>query len=106
MPLEKLLSKRSKAGQDEATCGGDPESADAEPVELGNVAQLRKEIEELASQNSELSLKVKVRRVRMHRLMTLITVHSENSQVKCVITANMHIDTNLVIAEDRLIGEC
>lgn len=73
--VEKLLSKRSKAAQDEATCRGDPESADAspEPVEPGAVAELRKQIEELTSQNSELALKVKVRRVRIHRLTNLIT---------------------------------
>uniref|UniRef100_A0AAQ4QZZ5 Ankyrin repeat domain 24 n=1 Tax=Gasterosteus aculeatus aculeatus TaxID=481459 RepID=A0AAQ4QZZ5_GASAC len=61
---EKLLSKRSRAfpAQDEATSKGDSESANPSPVpgDPGTVAELRKHIEELASQNSELALKVQM----------------------------------------------
>ncbi|XP_068447683.1 ankyrin repeat domain-containing protein 24 [Clinocottus analis] len=62
---EKLLSKRSRAspGQDEATSRGDAESANNPspvPGDPGAVAELRKQIEELASQNSELALKVQM----------------------------------------------
>lgn len=65
LPLEKLLSKRSRAAptQDEATCQGDPDSAhhSPAPAERRTVAELREQIEELTSQNSELALKVQVR---------------------------------------------
>ncbi|XP_037625535.1 ankyrin repeat domain-containing protein 24 [Sebastes umbrosus] len=61
---EKLLSKRSRASpaQDEATSQGDADSADPSPVpgDLGTVAELRKQIEEFSSQNSELALKVQM----------------------------------------------
>ncbi|KAL6107858.1 ankrd24 [Pungitius sinensis] len=61
---EKLLSKRSRAlpAQDEATSEGDAEAANPSPVpgDAGTVAELRKQIEELASQNSELALKVQM----------------------------------------------
>ncbi|XP_031719726.1 ankyrin repeat domain-containing protein 24 isoform X2 [Anarrhichthys ocellatus] len=61
---EKLLSKRSRASpaQDEATSQGDADSANPSPVpgDPGTVAELRKQIEELASQNSELALKVQM----------------------------------------------
>lgn len=64
-PLEKLLSKRSRASpaQDEATSQADTDSASPSPglTDLGTVAELRKQIEELMSQNSELVLKVQVR---------------------------------------------
>lgn len=63
-PLEKLLSKHSRASpvQDEATSQGDVDSASPSPApaDPGTVAELRKQIEELASQNSELVLKVQV----------------------------------------------
>nr|XP_046246993.1 ankyrin repeat domain-containing protein 24 isoform X1 [Scatophagus argus] len=61
---EKLLSKRSRSSpaQDEATSQGDvdsthPSNAVADP---GTVAELRKQIEELTSENSELALKVQM----------------------------------------------
>ncbi|XP_034387114.1 ankyrin repeat domain-containing protein 24 [Cyclopterus lumpus] len=61
---EKLLSKRSRASpaQDEATSRGDADSANPSPLpgDPGAVAELRKQIEELASQNSELALKVQM----------------------------------------------
>ncbi|KAM6938708.1 uncharacterized protein ankrd24 [Lycodopsis pacificus] len=61
---EKLLSKRSRASpaQDEATSQGDADSANPSPVpgDPGTVAELRKQIEELSSQNSELALKVQM----------------------------------------------
>ncbi|KAM8874235.1 uncharacterized protein ankrd24 isoform 2-T3 [Spinachia spinachia] len=61
---EKLLSKRSRAfpAQEEATPEGDAEAANPSPVpgDAGTVAELRKHIEELASQNSELALKVQM----------------------------------------------
>ncbi|XP_051803036.1 ankyrin repeat domain-containing protein 24 isoform X2 [Acanthochromis polyacanthus] len=59
---EKLLSKRSRAAQDEDTPQTDAESAGpaATPGDPGTVAELRKQIEELASQNSELVLKVQM----------------------------------------------
>lgn len=71
-PLEKLLSKRSRASpaQDEATSQGDADSArpSPAPADPGTVAELHKQIEELTSQNSELALKVQVRseRVQLH----------------------------------------
>ncbi|KAF3834848.1 hypothetical protein F7725_027406 [Dissostichus mawsoni] len=59
---EKLLSKRSRASpaQDEESSRGD--SADPSPVprDSGTVAELHKHIEELTSQNSELTLKVQM----------------------------------------------
>ncbi|XP_049443768.1 ankyrin repeat domain-containing protein 24 isoform X4 [Epinephelus fuscoguttatus] len=61
---EKLLSKRSRASpaQDEAISQGDTDSANASPspADPGTVAELRKQIEELTSQNSELTLKVQM----------------------------------------------
>ncbi|XP_054458975.1 ankyrin repeat domain-containing protein 24 [Anoplopoma fimbria] len=61
---EKLLSKRSRASpaQDEATSQGDTDSANPSPVpgDPGSIAELRKQIEELTSQNSELALKVQM----------------------------------------------
>ncbi|KAM7410009.1 hypothetical protein PAMA_001467 [Pampus argenteus] len=61
---EKLLSKRSKATPvlDEATSQGDVDSASPSPAPInpGSVAELRKQIEELTSQNSELVLKVQM----------------------------------------------
>ncbi|XP_042339676.1 ankyrin repeat domain-containing protein 24 [Plectropomus leopardus] len=61
---EKLLSKRSRASsaQDEAPSQGDADSANASPspADPGTVTELRKQIEELASQNSELALKVQM----------------------------------------------
>lgn len=72
-PLEKLFSKHSRAapGQDEATSRADTDSASHSPApaDPGTVAELRKQIEELTSQNSELVLKVQVRsgRAQMHK---------------------------------------
>lgn len=61
---EKLLSKQSRAcpAEDESTCNGAPDSAKPSPApaDPGPVAELRKQIEELTSQNSELALKVQV----------------------------------------------
>ncbi|XP_067453218.1 ankyrin repeat domain-containing protein 24 [Thunnus thynnus] len=61
---EKLLSKRSRASpvQDEATSQGevDTSSPSPAPSDVGTVAELRKQIEELTSQNSELVLKVQM----------------------------------------------
>ncbi|XP_045905179.1 ankyrin repeat domain-containing protein 24 isoform X2 [Micropterus dolomieu] len=61
---EKLLSKRSRAShsQDEATSQADADSAHPSPApaDPGTVAELRKQIEELTSQNSELALKVQM----------------------------------------------
>ncbi|XP_056234261.1 ankyrin repeat domain-containing protein 24 isoform X1 [Seriola aureovittata] len=61
---EKLLSKRSRASpaQDEATSQADSDSASPSPApaDPGAVAELRKQIEELKSQNSELVLKVQM----------------------------------------------
>ncbi|XP_070765593.1 ankyrin repeat domain-containing protein 24 [Enoplosus armatus] len=61
---EKLLSKRSRASpsQDEATSQADTDSAHPSPApaDPGTVAELRKQIEELTSQNSELALKVQM----------------------------------------------
>ncbi|XP_068599941.1 ankyrin repeat domain-containing protein 24 [Brachionichthys hirsutus] len=61
---EKLLSKRSRAAatQDEAISHGDANSAHTHPAPggPGMVAGLRKQIEDLASQNSELTLKVQM----------------------------------------------
>ncbi|XP_059197565.1 ankyrin repeat domain-containing protein 24 [Centropristis striata] len=59
---EKLLSKRSRASpaQDEATSQGDADSANPVPGDPGTVAELHKQIEELTSQNSELTLKVQM----------------------------------------------
>ncbi|KAM7388304.1 hypothetical protein PAMP_024490 [Pampus punctatissimus] len=57
---EKLLSKRSRATPvlDEATSQRDVDSP--APINPGTVAELRKQIEELTSQNSELVLKVQM----------------------------------------------
>uniref|UniRef100_A0A3Q3KR47 Ankyrin repeat domain 24 n=1 Tax=Mastacembelus armatus TaxID=205130 RepID=A0A3Q3KR47_9TELE len=61
---EKLLSKRSRASpaQDEVTSQADTESVSPSPApaDPGTVAELRKQIEELISQNSELVLKVQM----------------------------------------------
>ncbi|XP_040896571.1 ankyrin repeat domain-containing protein 24 [Toxotes jaculatrix] len=61
---EKLLSKRSRASlaQDETTSQVDSDSASPSPAptDPGTVAELRKQIEELTSQNSELVLKVQM----------------------------------------------
>ncbi|XP_051232725.1 ankyrin repeat domain-containing protein 24 isoform X3 [Dicentrarchus labrax] len=61
---EKLLSKRSRASpaQDEATSQADTGSANPspDPADPGTLAELRKQIEELTSQNSELALKVQM----------------------------------------------
>ncbi|XP_024859676.1 ankyrin repeat domain-containing protein 24 isoform X3 [Kryptolebias marmoratus] len=61
---EKLLSKRSRASpaHDEATSQADTDSASPSPapVDPGTVAELRKQIDELTSQNSELVLKVQM----------------------------------------------
>ncbi|XP_039984725.1 ankyrin repeat domain-containing protein 24 [Xiphias gladius] len=61
---EKLFSKHSRAapGQDEATSRADTDSASHSPApaDPGTVAELRKQIEELTSQNSELVLKVQM----------------------------------------------
>ncbi|XP_035863379.1 ankyrin repeat domain-containing protein 24 isoform X2 [Sander lucioperca] len=61
---EMLLSKRSRASpaQDEATSQRDADSANPSPVpgDPGTVAELRKQIEELISHNSELALKVQM----------------------------------------------
>ncbi|KAM9357921.1 uncharacterized protein ankrd24 [Symphorus nematophorus] len=61
---EKLLSKRSRSSpaQDEATSQGDADSAHPSraPANPGSLAELRKQIEELTSQNSELALKVQM----------------------------------------------
>ncbi|KAM6921983.1 uncharacterized protein ankrd24 [Xenentodon cancila] len=61
---EKLLSKRSRASsaQEEATSHTNTDSAGPSPApaDLGAVAELRKQIEELTSQNSELVLKVQM----------------------------------------------
>ncbi|XP_069378241.1 ankyrin repeat domain-containing protein 24 isoform X1 [Paralichthys olivaceus] len=56
---EKLLSKRSRASpaQDENTDSASPSPGPPDP---GTVAELRKQIEELTSQNSELVLKVQM----------------------------------------------
>lgn len=64
LPLEKLLSKHSKVPsvQDEATSQEDVDLASPSPAppDPGTVAELRKQIEELTSQNTELVLKVQV----------------------------------------------
>ncbi|KAM7012381.1 uncharacterized protein ankrd24 isoform 1-T1 [Tautogolabrus adspersus] len=61
---EKLLSKRSRASPspDEATCEVDTDSAHPSlaPADPKIVAELRNQIEELTSQNSELVLKVQM----------------------------------------------
>ncbi|XP_060889133.1 ankyrin repeat domain-containing protein 24 [Labrus mixtus] len=61
---EKLLSKRSRASAspDEATCEEDTDSAHPSlaPADPKIVAELRNQIEELTSQNSELVLKVQM----------------------------------------------
>ncbi|KAM9385554.1 uncharacterized protein ankrd24 [Pholidichthys leucotaenia] len=61
---EKLLSKRSRASppQDEATSQTFTDSASPSPApaDRGAVAELRKQIEELSLQNSELTLKVQM----------------------------------------------
>ncbi|KAK2835592.1 hypothetical protein Q5P01_016076 [Channa striata] len=61
---EKLLSKRSRAScaQDEVTSQAETDSASLSPApaDPGIVAELRKQIEELTSQNSELVLKVQM----------------------------------------------
>uniref|UniRef100_A0A3B4U1V8 Ankyrin repeat domain 24 n=1 Tax=Seriola dumerili TaxID=41447 RepID=A0A3B4U1V8_SERDU len=64
LDFPKLLSKRSRASpaQDEATSQADSDSASPSPApaDPGAVAELRKQIEELKSQNSELVLKVQM----------------------------------------------
>ncbi|XP_008293527.1 ankyrin repeat domain-containing protein 24 [Stegastes partitus] len=57
---EKLLSKRSRAAQDEDTPQADSAGPPPAPGDPGTVAELRKQIEELTSQNSELVLKVQM----------------------------------------------
>uniref|UniRef100_A0A3Q1ASP0 Ankyrin repeat domain 24 n=1 Tax=Amphiprion ocellaris TaxID=80972 RepID=A0A3Q1ASP0_AMPOC len=59
---EKLLSRRSRAAQDEDTPQADTESAGrpVAPGDSGTVAELRKQIEELTAENSELVLKVQM----------------------------------------------
>ncbi|MED6269580.1 hypothetical protein CHARACLAT_000868 [Characodon lateralis] len=61
---EKLLSKRSRASpaQDDASSqtDTDPTGPSPAPADPGSVAELRKQIEELISQNSELVLKVQM----------------------------------------------
>eukprot|EP00066_Takifugu_rubripes_P023867 XP_011613133.1 PREDICTED: ankyrin repeat domain-containing protein 24-like [Takifugu rubripes] len=59
---EKLLSKQSRACPDESTSEGVPDSAHLSPApaDPGTVAELRNQIEELTSQNSELALKVQM----------------------------------------------
>ncbi|MEQ2277833.1 hypothetical protein XENORESO_008551, partial [Xenotaenia resolanae] len=59
---EKLLSKRSRASpaQDDASTDTDPTGPSPAPADPGSVAELRKQIEELISQNSELVLKVQM----------------------------------------------
>ncbi|KAM6962423.1 uncharacterized protein ankrd24 [Aplochiton taeniatus] len=62
---EMLLSKRSRespCAQEESTSQGEPNSADpsSAPGDLSVVAKLRRQVEELASQNSELVLKVQM----------------------------------------------
>ncbi|XP_055363765.1 ankyrin repeat domain-containing protein 24 isoform X2 [Betta splendens] len=59
---EKLLSKRSRAisAQDELSSPAPAASAGPSPADPGTVAELHKQIEELASQNSELVLKVQM----------------------------------------------
>ncbi|KAM9848997.1 uncharacterized protein ankrd24 [Aulostomus maculatus] len=61
---EKLLSKRSRVSpaQDYATSQGDEDSASPSPApsDSGTLVELRKQIEELKSQNSELALKVQM----------------------------------------------
>ncbi|XP_069550737.1 ankyrin repeat domain-containing protein 24 [Brachyistius frenatus] len=59
---EKLLSKRSRASiaQDEATSQTDSASPSPAPADRRTVAKLRKQIEELTSENSELILKVQM----------------------------------------------
>uniref|UniRef100_A0A3Q2ZDK4 Ankyrin repeat domain 24 n=1 Tax=Kryptolebias marmoratus TaxID=37003 RepID=A0A3Q2ZDK4_KRYMA len=64
LDFPKLLSKRSRASpaHDEATSQADTDSASPSPapVDPGTVAELRKQIDELTSQNSELVLKVQM----------------------------------------------
>lgn len=64
LSLEKLLSKRSRASptEDDSTSTGPPDSTYLTPAaaDSGTVAELHKKIEELSSQNSELTLKVQV----------------------------------------------
>lgn len=64
-PLEKLLSKRSRASpaHNGANFQTDTDSASPSPgpADPETVAELRQQIEELTSQNSELVLKVQVR---------------------------------------------
>ncbi|XP_029987357.1 ankyrin repeat domain-containing protein 24 [Sphaeramia orbicularis] len=61
---EKLLSKRSRASPapDDGASQGNTDSTNPSPApaDPGTVAELRKQIEELASQNSELVLKVQM----------------------------------------------
>ncbi|KAM4547835.1 uncharacterized protein ankrd24 isoform 2-T2 [Odontesthes bonariensis] len=61
---EKLLSKRSRASlaQNEANSQTDTDSVSPSPApaDLGTVAELRKQIDELTTQNSELVLKVQM----------------------------------------------
>lgn len=100
-PLEKLLSKRSRAfpAQDEATSKGDSESANPSPVpgDPGTVAELRKHIEELASQNSELALKVQVRSERECECTTITHVY----QIKTMDSDVIIKSSPLLLAEER-----
>ncbi|XP_034002214.1 ankyrin repeat domain-containing protein 24 isoform X1 [Trematomus bernacchii] len=59
---EKLLSKRSRASpaQDEESSQGDSAEPSPVPRDSGTVAALHKHMEELTSQNSELTLKVQM----------------------------------------------
>ncbi|KAM3619910.1 uncharacterized protein V6R79_015672 [Siganus canaliculatus] len=59
---EKLLSKRSRASpaQDEAEGDTDSSRPSPGPGDPGNITELRQQIEELTSQNSELTLKVQM----------------------------------------------
>lgn len=64
------MSKRSRALSAQDEVNSQVRSPSPDPADPGTVAELRKQIEELASQNSELVLKVQVILLRKERKCT------------------------------------